>query len=158
MTTWTLTPGWSKPPLSMNDRLHHHVKARIVADIRAAGCWLAREQHIPHLEHVTVSMVWTVPDRKRRDDENPVATLKPFCDGLVDAGIVPDDTPEYMTKLMPTIRYVKGQHGVRFVVESVSVTDSTRPASPLPAQKQTGVPSHQRDVYGDPGAFGGDAA
>lgn len=33
-----------------------------------------------------------------------------------------------------------------------------RPASPVPAQNETGVPSHQRDVYGDPGAFGGDAA
>ena len=38
-----------------------------------------------------------------RDDENLVATLKPACDGLVDAGVVVDDTPQYMAKEMPVI-------------------------------------------------------
>lgn len=27
----------------------------------------------------------------------------PLCDGLVDAGVVPDDSPEYMRKAMPRI-------------------------------------------------------
>lgn len=71
---------------------------------------------IPPLVHCIVEMIWTVPDRKRRDEENPVATLKPVCDGLVDAGIVPDDVPLYMTKPMPRIEYVKGRKGVLFIV------------------------------------------
>ena len=40
-------------------------------------------------------------DRKRRDEENPMYDFKSYCDGLVDAGVVPDDIPKYMTKLMP---------------------------------------------------------
>ena len=31
-----------------------------------------------------------------------------MCDGLVDAGIVPDDTPEFMDKRAPVIRYEPG--------------------------------------------------
>ena len=53
-------------------------------------------------------MTWVVKDRRRRDDENPVSTLKALCDGLVDAGIVPDDTREFMVKNMPVIDYRKG--------------------------------------------------
>lgn len=111
---WTLTPPWEKPPMSMNDRLHHQVKARMTAMVRTTAYLLARQARIPACSHVEVAMVWTVPDRGRRDAENPIATLKPFCDGLVDAGIVPDDTPEWMTKLMPVIEYRRGEKGVRF--------------------------------------------
>lgn len=35
--------------------------------------------------------------------DNLVPTLKIACDALVDAKIVPDDTPEFMTKYMPVI-------------------------------------------------------
>lgn len=148
MNTWTLTPNWSKPPLNMNDRMHYQVKARHTASIRTTAYLLARQAHIPACEHVEVAMVWTVPTRGRRDAENPVATLKPFCDGLVDAGVVPDDTPEFMTKLMPVIEYAKGVEAVRFEVRAVSATDSDRPASPLPDEKQTGVRTPTRATSG----------
>ena len=36
-------------------------------------------------------------DRLRRDQDNLVPTLKPCIDGLVDAGVIPDDTPEYVS-------------------------------------------------------------
>jgi hypothetical protein len=97
---------WPRPPLSMNQRLHRMQEAKLTAMVRAA----ARERFrtFPPVERVEVLMTWTVKDRRRRDAENPVATLKALCDGLVDAGIVPDDTPQYMTKHMPVITYEKG--------------------------------------------------
>ena len=42
-------------------------------------------------------------DKRRRDPSNLIATQKPILDGLVDAGLVPDDTPEYVNELMPKI-------------------------------------------------------
>lgn len=87
----------------MNDRDHHHVKARKTAAVREAAA--AAFAGVPAQEYVTVQMIWWVATRHRRDDENPVATLKPWCDGLVDAGLVPDDTPEFMGKSMPQVRY-----------------------------------------------------
>jgi Holliday junction resolvase RusA-like endonuclease len=89
----------------MNQRLHRMQQAKLTAMVRAA----ARDRFatFPPVGRVEVLMTWTVKDRRRRDAENPVATLKALCDGLVDAGIVPDDTPEFMVKHMPVIRYQK---------------------------------------------------
>ncbi|MGK9222045.1 MULTISPECIES: hypothetical protein [unclassified Microbacterium] len=97
---------WAKAPLSMNYRMHHHVKAKITADLRAQAA--ARAASFPASRHVEVQLTWVVTDKRRRDEENIVATLKPLCDGLVDAGVVPDDVPAFMTKLMPSIRYEPG--------------------------------------------------
>ncbi len=102
----TFTFPWAKAPLSMNDRMHHIVKAKKVAELRALMHSMAR--HVPEVDRIEVRLVQYVNTRRRRDDENLVATLKPLCDGLVDAEIVPDDTREFMVKHMPEIRYEKG--------------------------------------------------
>ena len=104
--TTTFSFEWTKAPLSMNDRLHHIVKAKKVAELRALMHAMAR--HVPELERCEVHLVQFVRDRRTRDDENLVATLKPLCDGLVDAEIVPDDTRRYMVKHMPEVRWVPG--------------------------------------------------
>ncbi|MCW4458162.1 MULTISPECIES: hypothetical protein [Microbacteriaceae] len=102
----TFTFDWVKPPLSLNYRLHRMAEAKIVKDLRSL--MHAKARHVPELERIEVRLVWFVKDRRRRDDENPVATLKALCDGLVDAEVVPDDTREFMVKHMPEIRYEKG--------------------------------------------------
>ncbi len=43
--------------------------------------------------------------KRGRDVDNLIASLKSTYDGLVDAGVVSDDTPEYMVRLMPEIEY-----------------------------------------------------
>lgn len=93
---------WQKMPLSMNDRRNRFDHAEQVKYVRRVGRTYAHnlivrgqlETGLP----VVVGLVWYVPDRIRRDEDNPTATLKALCDGLVDAGLVPDDTPEWMTK------------------------------------------------------------
>lgn len=99
---------WQRPPLSANDRMHWATKARTTRMIRDLAAISARKAEIPAVEHVNVRLVWVVSDRRRRDTDNTYPTFKAMCDGLVDAGIVPDDTPEYMTKLAPVIRYEQG--------------------------------------------------
>ena len=44
-----------------------------------------------------------VVDRRRRDPHNFAPTLKHVIDGLVDAGLWPDDTPEYVRTLEPAL-------------------------------------------------------
>lgn len=100
---WVMKYPWEKLPLSMNDRDHYAPKAKKTAAVRKAAA--VAFAGIPPQEWVRVEMIWWVNTRHRRDDENCVATLKPWCDGLVDAGLVPDDTPEWMEKVMPKIRY-----------------------------------------------------
>ena len=109
-TTWTLDLPWPKPPLVLNGSAGTHW-ARKADDIKRVRVWsatAARDARIPPLRHCVSTLVWTVPDRRRRDVENVIPTAKPAWDGLVDAGVIVDDTPEWITKLMPRIEYVRG--------------------------------------------------
>lgn len=95
------TFDWPRPPLTANQRLHYMARARITRDVRTAAAYAFR--NFPEVEKVRVELVWVVTDKRRRDVDNIVPTLKAVCDGLVDVEIVPDDTPQYMEKVMPTI-------------------------------------------------------
>ena len=119
--TWTLVPEWSHPLDSMNARPHWAVRSKSTDRNRQWAMNAATAALIPPLEHCIVEMVWTVPDRKRRDEENPMYDFKAICDGLVDAGVVPDDIPQWMTKLMPKIAYQKGIARVEVIVTGAPV-------------------------------------
>ena len=102
--TTTFRFEWTKAPLSLNYRMHRMAEAKIVKELRTMMHVKAR--HIPNMERVEVALVWFVNTRTRRDNENPIPTLKALCDGLVDADVVDDDTDVFMRKLMPEIRYI----------------------------------------------------
>lgn len=108
---------WEKPPLSMNGREHWRVKAKKVAMMRSITHHLAVADELPKgLPHVTVVLVYRPRDNRRRDADNLVPILKACCDGLVDHGLVSDDTPDLMTKLMPRIEApVKGEPGAMWL-------------------------------------------
>ncbi|WP_157509574.1 hypothetical protein [Leifsonia sp. Root4] len=98
---------YPRPPIAANDRTHWAHKARLTKQVRAKTAELAKR--IPELGRIRVSLVWVVKDRRRRDGgENITPTLKPMIDGLVDAGIVEDDTQEQVTRDMPLIEYRAG--------------------------------------------------
>lgn len=111
MSTARIDLSFTRPPLSMNQRMHWAQKAQITRDIRQEVAMKARplRDHFKG-EPIEVSLHWLPRDNRRRDEDNYVATLKPACDGLVDAGLVDDDTPALMGKLMPIIHpHEKGQ-------------------------------------------------
>lgn len=101
--TWTLRLPWATPPLTLNGRMHWATKARVTAEVRAAVNVLARVARIPLLNHVHVRLHYVPRDGRRRDQDNIVATLKPCLDGLVDARVIPDDTPQHLTWSPPVI-------------------------------------------------------
>lgn len=120
---------WPRPPLSLNDRPPHWATRNKEAQAVRDAAWLSARSKINRGElsagePVEVTLVWYVPDRIRRDADNPVATLKPICDGLVDAGLVPDDTPEWMDKRPVRIIYRKGQPGVELHIEPRAEVDA----------------------------------
>lgn len=72
--------------------------------MREAIRWIAAGAKLPKgMGCATVQLHYLPADNRRRDTDNLVATLKPLCDGLVDYGLVPDDTPEFMAKPEPII-------------------------------------------------------
>lgn len=90
-------------PLSLNDREAWPVKARRVKPWREATCVLARHNKIPPCRRIEVQLMYTPRDDRARDPLNLVASLKACEDGLVDAGVIPDDSSRFHTSVMPQI-------------------------------------------------------
>jgi crossover junction endodeoxyribonuclease RusA len=100
--TWTIVLPLAAP-LSLNDREHWRPKAAKVAQLRSDVLVLCRAKKIPRLERAQVQLYYRPRDRRRRDAENLVATLKPCTDGVVDAKIIEDDCEPYLTPVMPKL-------------------------------------------------------
>ena len=109
--SWSIRLPYRTPPMSMNDRQHWRTKARQTANVRRDVMALAAAHRLPTgLARVRVQLVYVPRDRRRRDTDNLVATLKPICDALAAGtakhpgwGLVADDTPEWMSKPEPVI-------------------------------------------------------
>lgn len=132
MTTIQVPLPWTAPPLSLNDRGHWRAKAVKTAMVRDTVMVLARKHRLPHdCGHVTVQLHYRPRDRRRRDTDNLVATLKPICDALAAGttkhpgyGMVPDDTPHWMAKPEPIIHPAEpGQGGALWL--TLTITDNT---------------------------------
>lgn len=104
----TVTFHEPSPPLTANQRMHWARKAKLTARVRKETATIAHQLRIPELGRCEVTLTWVVRTKHRRDADNIVPTLKAMCDGLVDAGIVTDDTPDLMVKHMPRIEYTPG--------------------------------------------------
>lgn len=87
----------------MNDRMHWRAKAKIKHELRTYVCNALQALQPGQTEHVRLRLHYVPRDGRRRDSDNLVETLKVCKDALVDAGIVPDDTPNYVTWHPPVI-------------------------------------------------------
>ncbi len=90
-------------PLSLNDRLNHTVRWVKTKPWRKAAKELAVEAGIPPCRRITIELFYTPRDDRARDPLNLVASLKAVEDGIVDAGVIPDDSSRYHTSVMPQI-------------------------------------------------------
>lgn len=126
MRTWTFALPHTKPPLTMNQRLHWRAEHRIKAQLRRDVVRLARHARIPALPRVAVELHYVPRDSRRRDPINLAPTAKVVEDGLVDAGVVPDDVPLYVDPTPCVIDPPSGGPGRMYVV--------VRELEPLPLQ------------------------
>lgn len=100
--SWRILLPFSKP-MSLNHRQHWRVKAKVTAEIREAAALVIRQARVPELVHLRAWVEYAPRDKRRRDPINLVPTLKACEDALVDCGVVPDDTPDYVESVMPKI-------------------------------------------------------
>ena len=100
---------YPSPPITANQRLHWRAKARLTKEVRTLAAH--RASGVYPMGKCRVTLTWIVTTSHRRDADNVVPTLKAMCDGLVDAGVVTDDTPDLMEKLMPVIVKVPKDQG-----------------------------------------------
>jgi len=88
--------------LNLNDREHWRLKANKSKYIRQLSEQIAKVSRAPHLKRALLTVEIAFPDRKRRDPHNWMATVKPIVDGLVKAGVLPDDDAKHL--LGPDLR------------------------------------------------------
>lgn len=113
-SSWTLVLP-NSPFTSANDRHHWSKRAANSRTWRDTTCWLARAEQIGPQSAITVELHYWPKDRRRRDPDNLVSgVLKPCVDGLVDAGIVPDDAPPYVLIRMPRIMPPRPDRQIRW--------------------------------------------
>lgn len=125
------------PLLNLNDRMSWRPRGVFVEAWRRAAWAAAVQIGQPAVRRrpaswVTVSL--PVADRRRRDPHNFAPTMKAIIDGLVDAGVWPDDTPEYVTTTEPVLD-VQQLHRGRGLSRSpglVTVTIRDRAGSEVP--------------------------
>ncbi|MGW5529462.1 hypothetical protein [Streptomyces xanthochromogenes] len=106
MTTQTVTPdqaarpsSWqlALPPgtllINANQNLHWRKRAELVKSIRHTARAIARQAKLPALERAHVFYVFHPDTRgaRRRDSGNWSPSAKAAIDGMVDAGVLPDD-------------------------------------------------------------------
>ena len=107
--TWTLTIDQCGRPLTQNQahRMHYRGVARVRRRWHDTAAWLARQQRIPALPAVTVTAYGCYGTARSLPDPDALApTLKAVIDGIVAAGVIPDDTSAHVrgvTYLPPVV-------------------------------------------------------
>lgn len=119
--------------LTMNKQPYHRVRSRRVKTIREEACRSAQEVGVPPLERFTAELHYIPPTRQRRDPENWVPTSKAVVDGLVLAGVAPDDCPPYFVPSTPVMdEPLKGDYETRFYVIVRELPTTVQHACPVP--------------------------
>lgn len=119
-----MTAGPARPPekfkipapgkyLNLNERLSPMARYRREQDWQqaayiAACASLGRSPAARARPPATITLTLPFARNARRDPHNYVATVKPIVDGLVKAGVWPDDTPEYVRTVEPSLLVTRG--------------------------------------------------
>ncbi|MCC6851038.1 MAG: endonuclease [Rubrivivax sp.] len=102
MSMLTITLPWPPRSLSPNSRHGHWATlARAKRSYRAACARSARLQGVgaTHAEQIALSLVFVPPDRRARDLDNCIASMKSGLDGLADV-ICVDDSRWTLTAML----------------------------------------------------------
>ena len=84
-----LTLAWPPRELHPNARVHWAVKARKTKNARIVAAWTAKEAGIrnndPDIpEALKVTVIFSPPDKRRRDEDGMLSSVKGYLDGIAD--------------------------------------------------------------------------
>lgn len=109
--------------LNANQRYHWSKKAVITSHLRHIAHDQARGK--PRIEKAKIRAVYYAPDNRRRDVSNLFPSVKAAVDGIVDAGVLADDSDRYVVSL----EMVRGAHNIaggQLVIEVIEAGDDDR--------------------------------
>ena len=93
--------------LSPNRRLHFMQLYRAKKDAKDEAMALVLEHGAPTepIQKAHITITWVAKDKRRRDPDNLFASMKPYIDGLVEGGLIVDDSAAHVSY---TLRYEHG--------------------------------------------------
>ena len=103
-TVWLVLPLPNRA-LSPNARVHHFLKRSAANKARRLAREAIEERELCNLpwQSCKVEVYLYHKTNRRRDEDNAVAMLKSTYDGIVDSGIVTDDTRDKMQRDWPVL-------------------------------------------------------
>lgn len=104
--------GWLNSNDPVGGKLFYR-RRHVVKAWREAAYWKAVQAGIPRLPRAYILAELCFNDRRHRDPANYYPTVKAAVDGLVDAGVLPDDSQDYLVgpdmRLGPCMGIGRGQ-------------------------------------------------
>jgi hypothetical protein len=109
------------PTLNVERQQHRMVRAKWVREWRAVFNALALEAEIPPLQAITVTVQPELRNRASTPDTGAcIGAAKAAIDGLVDAGVIPEDGPRVVRRLTFEAPVVTGVDALQLTVEELS--------------------------------------
>jgi NAD(P)-dependent dehydrogenase (short-subunit alcohol dehydrogenase family) len=110
-------------PLTINRviNLHRQQWAAITKVERHKWCILARQAKVPVLERARITVTPLHANRRSPQDAGAcAAAAKAAIDGLVDARVLPDDSPAHLLALTFLAPDICGTDGLRIAIEEAA--------------------------------------
>lgn len=125
MTADAYTLRFEKRPWTLNVERQggsgYYKRAKWVKEWRAAFAALALEARIPQLAAITVTVQPELKNRSGVPDTGAcIGAAKAAIDGLVDAGVIPEDGPAFVHRLTFERPVVTGVDALELVIEEVA--------------------------------------
>ena len=119
--TWRIELHGERPWTTNAERKWHHMqRAAKVKDTREAFGWMAKAHQIPPLGAIAVHATPLArANRWKQDVGACFPAVKAAIDGLVDAGVLPDDDPTFVRSLTFHPTEIGELDGLRLEIEEV---------------------------------------
>lgn len=101
--------------------MHHHALAAEKRRWRDAGFWYAKQEKLPAFEWLGLTVVPHVKHRRSQDVAACNPTVKSVLDGFVDAGVLEDDSPNFVRAITfraPVLGSARGD-GIEIILEGI---------------------------------------
>ena len=124
--SWTLELHGNRPWTTNAERKWHHMeRAAKVRDMRDSFGWMAKVQQVPKLTAINIFAQPLAKDRRWKQDVGACfPAVKAAIDGLMDAGVLPDDSPEFVRALTFFPSEIGPVDGLRLTIEEVETVVS----------------------------------
>lgn len=117
--TWDLRSEGDRP-LTINKvaKMHRQQWAAHTSEVRGVWWHLAQEAKVPRLQRARITVTPLHADLRSPQDVAACAPeAKAAIDGLVDAGVLPDDTPDHLLSITFAPPHICGVNGMHLRIE-----------------------------------------